>query len=295
MDNKEFSTTFEGFKQVVRNNIYNLIVLAVAVGYIFYGLLRVDETGKTIVQIITDGCLAFFVGYSIGKLMSMQGYSNGSNIPELLDAKKNHSEMVVEVNPNLDRLDEFCKVVNDKDIKDYQICILAGEALKYDDFIEGKYSDYKLKDNKKYSPSQKRAISRAYKPKFRLLTTNDLLRGESIKSRDKNDMGETMKENMFKTDRKALGNKIIYAIIFGYFSINVGENFCWESLIWTAIQVCCFLASGAMRYFNAYMFMKENLVDRYLKQIDYINMFKVWSIQNPRPNNTEVKNDNKID
>ena len=162
---------------------------------------------------------------------------------------------------------------------------MASEALLYSDFEKGEFKDYR-NDKFKYNKYQRKAIYRAYHPKLKQLRSIDIISGETLSYKSKNDMGETQKENEQKSDVKAFGSRIAFALFFGYFGVSLFNGFNWGNLIWTTIQAVTFLGSGLMRYYNSFCFMKEGMVERYRKQTHLLDIFEQWDKHNPR---SEVK------
>lgn len=281
MGDKFVNPFVDKLRQTIQNYMYFLVVIVMCVIYIFYGLLTIDSTGKSILEIFRDGAVNLIFGWIIGKLLSMQGYCDGGRLKVLEDIKEKHTQRTIGINAYVDRIDDFVKARNEEDKKEYQISVLSQEALKYSDFISGKLANYRLKNNN-YTRHQRFAIYRAYHPKIRLLKADDILNGESASYRSKNDLGETQRENAKKSDTKAMFSRIATALFFGYFGISMLDGFNWANLIWTAIQAVIFLSSGLMRYFNSLNFMKDNMVERYKKQINLIDIFEQWNINNPR-------------
>lgn len=277
MENKELD--LNKIRKIAMDGMYVLIVIAISIVYIFWGLLEVNESGKTIEQIIIDGFLTFIVGYSIGMLLSAQGYKNGWNNEQLIEAQKKHREKVQSINDRLDNLEAYLEERHEKKIKALRIQILSEEALSYKDFSEGKYAQYQTDKEfiKTHSKSQLRAIYKAYHCKPKKLKGTDLIKGGMSSSKnDDDELGDTVKEHQAKTQASALGYRIITAIVFGYYGIEMARNFNWITLIWTSIQVVIFLGSGFMRYDSAYSYMKENIKDRYYAQIDILTSFEAW-------------------
>lgn len=279
MDNKPTELDINKIRKIAMDSMYLLIVLAVSIFYIFYGLLKMDETGKSLEQIIADGFLTLIVGYSIGLLLSAQGYKNGWNDEGLLQAQKEHREKVAQINSKLDDLDIYLEERHQKKVQEYRMQLLSEEALSYNDFIEGKYAKYQTDKElrKNLAPSQLKAIHKAYHCKLKKLKATDLIKGDGeYKVSDEDDLGETLSEHKTKTSVKALGSKILFAIFFGYFGIKMAEDFNWMNLIWTGLQVTMFLASGFIKYDSAYTYMKENVKDRYHSQVDLLTSFEAW-------------------
>lgn len=291
--NEKLDNQMDNIRQMFQNYMYFLIVAVMSVVYIFYGLLTIETTGKTIVQIIRDGAINLIFGWLIGKMLSMQGYSDGGRHKYLEKTREEYNAKKAEINSIVDRLEDFVKIRNAQDLKEYQTIVLTSEALKYSDFEAGKFADYRSEEAKtKYNKHQLKAIYRCYHPKLKQLNSSDIITGENLNYKSQNDMGETQKENEKKSDIKAFGSRIAFALFFGYFGVSLLNGFDWGNVIWTTIQAVTFLASGLMRYYNSFVFMKEGMVERYRKQMHLLDIFEQWDKHNPRPNEVTEGNIN---
>lgn len=291
---------FDDLRQNIQNNMYFLVVLIMCIVYIFYGLLTIEATGKSVLEILRDGAINFIFGWLIGKMLSMQGYGDGSRLPVLEKAKETHANRLAMANEYVDRIEDFVEYKNAEDLKRYQMAILSTEGLKYDAFTKGEYSDYRnlkketfsltYKGKRKYNKHQWRVIHLAYHPKIKKLIAGEILSGETVSFKGENDLGETKEQNSKKGDTKAFGSRMMFALFFGYFGVSMMAGFNWANLIWTAIQAITFLSSGMMRYYNAYTFMKDKMVLRYEKQTNKLVEFEQWNKNHPRPIiTTEIK------
>jgi hypothetical protein len=77
----------------------------------------------------------------------------------------------------------------------------------------------------------------------------------------------------------------VTAGVFGYYGIKLIEDFRWELLIWTGIQVVIFLIAGITKFFSAFFFIVDDMRAKKIKKIDNILKFK-----NARGGNKNVAN-----
>lgn len=276
-------------KQQLLEGAYIYVALILSLIYIFYGIVKMEETGKSILQILADGMMSMIAGYSIGRLLSLQGYKSGGKDESLIAVRKQHRDKVESINKHLDKLEEYVKMVNEKRTKEARIVILSEEALCYEDFEKGLYKDYMLKSSKdKYSASQKKALKKAYHYRSQYLSSKILIRsGESNNLDSKKAIGETLEEHQKRENTKQFMSKILFAIVFGYFTIKMVEDLNWFNLIWTALQVVSFLAFGLMKFYSSKIYMQTTLVDRYQAQIDELVSFESWLEKQPKEEKKE--------
>ena len=60
-------------KTFIKNNFLYFVIALASLAYIAYGFLSIEESGKSIVEIIGQGGVVFLVAYLICRLFSMQG------------------------------------------------------------------------------------------------------------------------------------------------------------------------------------------------------------------------------
>ena len=63
----------------VKNNMNTIILILICVSYVLYGMLTVEETGKTIQEIIGSGALSALAGFLIKTSRAKSGIIDGMN------------------------------------------------------------------------------------------------------------------------------------------------------------------------------------------------------------------------
>ena len=63
------------------------------------------------------------------------------------------------------------------------------------------------------------------------------------------------------------------ALLFGYYGVELLENFSWGALIFKLFQVALFLLIGVTRMLRTYFFMTDEYRARIVKKIDLLQMF----------------------
>ena len=131
-----------------------------------------------------------------------------------------------------------------------------------------------LKNTKRSSNTRykKKMFKQAVRVRLTQLTTQDLISNGANKY-DKFDLGDTQKDYLRKSGIGSILSKVAVALIFGYYTIQLISDFSWAVLLWNALQVVTFLAFGIIKYFQAYMFMQNQFVDRTKRQISELKKF----------------------
>lgn len=262
----------ERAKKFFQDNIFFLVVLVTCVGYVLLGLVDIVKKDKSVLEILADGAMALLMGFFIGKLLSLQGVLKGEKSQLYKATVDSHDKLCTEVNGHIDKLDEFCRLKT-KEAEDFiKTNILGQVGIKYTDYLEGKYDHFNRKDLPK---NQYKAIKKAKKVKITALTTEGLMGSYSSKD-DPYNLGDTKEKRLVKDDGRAWITKILTAVLFGYFGVSMITEFSWANVIWTAVQVIVFVASGFGRYVKSYFFVTDDLVNRIKKQDNYLRMFQEW-------------------
>lgn len=280
------------------NNIIYIIVTLISVVFLFSAIFEISETGKTLEEILLNSALILVIGYVITVLLDIQGLFKGGKTEEVIKIKQSHEKVVERVEPYAKDLDTFCEQENIRNLRQARTRILAKAGLNYDECFNenGSAKEVKFecvekpKKDKKKTRSENALIFKEYKEKLanirykkkmfkkavrvRLtqITTQDLISNGANKY-DKFDLGDTQKDYLRKSWIGSILSKVAVALIFGYYTIQLISDFSWAVLLWNALQVVTFLAFGIIKYFQAYMFMQNQFVDRTKRQISELKKF----------------------
>jgi hypothetical protein len=197
-----------------RDNIGFLVIFLTCGAYLLYGLVSIDETGKTVAQIVGDTAVAFLMGYSINRLFEKQGLMSGNKDDRVRGTDKLHSETVMGIADIIDQFDDYAKEKNASAIKIARVSVLLDEGLKYDTYFDqdGGFIESSMPDCvawfKKKTETQKRnriiraTIKQALKVKITPLSSNSVT-SEGGKHLDPYNFGPTVKQYLTKS---ALGD-----------------------------------------------------------------------------------------
>jgi len=265
--------TGEKVKSFLKSNIYIFITILAGVIYVARGLIRVVETGKTPYEILADGLLATLFAFFISKTLGLQGFLRGEREEKVILTRKKHGEIVEEISPYIDRLDDFCVKKTEEVRSIVQSKLLAKEGLVLGDLhnflLEGTVNGY----DKKTIKRRRKLLKKVAKLKITPLTTANLT-GDDGNSEDPLRLGMTKKSYMAKTDAKRIVGKIGTGLLFGYYGVNMITDFSLAQLIWTAIQAIMFIVMGMTAYMQSYFFITDTYRGKIIRKMDYLLMFK---------------------
>lgn len=290
----------EKIRDFFKQNIGYFIVALVSIVYIATAFITVDETGKTIGEIIADTAVVFFLGLFINRVFDLQGMMNGDRDERVQMAIVTHGETVVKISPYIDRLDEWCKLKNEENLKVQRTRVLASEGMRYEDYFneDGSAKDFipdeeKLK-NKTLRKTEKARI-RCFKKALHLkLTpiTAGALTSEGGKKQDPYNFGRTKGQYETQTSVRDIITKICIAGIFGYYGVRLIQDFNYATLIWNGLQVAIFLIMGCIKMYNSFMFVTGEYRTRIVNKTNNLEMFHNYIQSLPKEEvKTEVEDE----
>lgn len=300
----------EKVKDFFKQNIGYFVVALVSAVYIATAFITIDETGKTIGEIIADTAIVFFLGFFINRVFDLQGMMNGDQDERVQKTIAVHGETVVKISPYIDKLDEWCNIKNKENLKLQRTKILASEGMKYSDYFDddgtakGFVPDKdKLKDKllRKIEKAKLRCFKKALHLKLTPLSAGGLT-SEGGKHQDPYNFGRTKQQYETRTSIRDIITKVAIAGIFGYYGVRLIQDFSYANLIWNGLQVVIFILMGCIKMYNSYIFVTDEFRGRAVKKTNNLEMFynyiqslpkeEVKPVEVPVENINEGGNDN---
>lgn len=294
----------ETTKKYLKQYMGYIVIVFACLIYIARGIITIEETGKTILQVLADGSLALFFGIFINIVFELQGIMEGDRNEKVIATNQKHADIVEKISPNIDKLDDWCDMKNKEALKLARVRKLSVNGLKYEDcfdeegvaktpsFIENK-SQVLSKEEKQLLKAKMCCYKKACRIKLTLLTTNSLT-SEGGREYDPYYLGQTKKQYKQKTVILDLVSKLGVSVIFGVYGAKLVKSFSWAFLIWTGIQVVLFLIMGVIKLYTSYMFVVDDHRARTIKKIDNLTKFSDY-IKNANNNQNEDNNETKTD
>lgn len=268
-------------KDFLRQNIGYFVIVVVAVVYICTAFITIDETGKSVGQIIADTAIVFFLGLFINRIFDLQGMMNGDKDERVQKALEVHGETVLKISPYLDKLDDWCEVKNAENLKLQRTKILSSDGLKYSDYFNDDGSakeimpdEAKLKDKnfRKNELLRLHCFHKALRLKLTPLTAGSLT-SEGNKHSDPYNFGLTKQQYETRASLRDTITKIATAFIFGYYGVRFIQDFDYANLIWNSLQVVMFIAMGCIKMYNSYIFVTGDFRSKIVKKTNTLEMF----------------------
>ena len=191
-----------------KRNIYNILIFAISIIFIFKDVIQIQETGKTIPEIVASSVLAFIVGTSLNVIIGKKGLIAGQNTDSYRQMMNTYSSELEKTNDKIDKLDDFCDVKNEKRLKKIQTNILRKAKIRYEDFINKPMEEVcKTKE-------QIKIWKKAEKIHIQLLTADNIL-SETDQRYEKGKKDLTLNEYERKTNTQDMVKKILSICLSG--------------------------------------------------------------------------------
>ncbi len=259
-------------KAFFNNSLGYLAVALVSVIYVLAGMFVPGFTGKSLYTILAEGVTGFILGVSMNYNLKLQGILKGKNSPEMAATRKEHGIIVNDIAPQIDGLEAWCAERNAEALRQKRTRILTGVGMCYATYFREDGTPLEC-DTSTLSKKQKKAYRKALKARITLLSTSSLTcDGESAE--DPYNFGETPAQYQRRTNLTDAFSKLLTAAVFGYFGVDMVENFDAGALVWRALYVALLLALGVSKMLSAYLFVTDTYRGGIIKKINHLQAYK---------------------
>lgn len=296
-------------KEYIMRNVGMLGVVLLSVGYTATALITISRTQKTVQQIIVDGATFLLLGVLLTRLFSLQGIMNGERDRRVVETVTLHGQTVKRIEPFIDRLDAWCELKNAQALKMQRTHILLRNGMKYEHYFdeEGIARGFvaqpfvetlpppppdmlPAKERLAWIEREQKKIDRAralherqeatrlqfYEAALRIKLTplsTCALTGGMVRREDPFYFGRSKHEYEVHSGRQDLILRVLAAIVFGFFSVELLENFSMADLVWKMLQVSIALAMGLVQMYQSHIYVTEEYRGAVIQKIDHLQMF----------------------
>lgn len=256
-------------------NAINFVLFAIILVYALSGLIDIEESGKTPLEILASGFIALILAWSISTLLGQKGINAGQESQIYQATIKQYADYVASVDGHTDEFERFCEEQKVYEKDKIQRSIIAAAGLKWDKvFVDGNFVI-----SKDLNKEEKRAVLRAIKTKVYNMEAGYVLGG--IEQELKSEKDESFTSYQSKEAIKGGLMKIITSVIFGIYSIQLMQEYNWAAVIWKALEVSVWFGFGYMSYFSKYEFVIEKYRKQIISKINLIVRFNDIIKKNP--------------
>jgi len=268
----------------IKSSIWDILIGLAILIYITTGIFQVVETGRSIWEILATGGLAFLFGFSINILFSKKGLIKAEQHPLVLKTNLEHDEVYQKVLPYISASDDWCNIENAAALRIVREQILAKAAMSYSDHFDenGRLKSVSYDIDKTMSKEQvkrvlekRETLKKATKSRISYLTISKLISLDTD-NLDPHSMGKTKRQYEKGVVTTSSIDRLLPAIIVGYFSIQPVFGLTFGHFVWTALHSIMFIIFGYVKYLNSYYFIVDENRLNTKKKIALLNKFLNW-------------------
>lgn len=264
-------TGLEKAIEFFRRNVYNILLVVIIAIFLFKDIVKIEESGKTISEIIASSFLSFAMGTAINFIFAKKGILAGKNTPTYIETMVRYTKEIEKTDSHIEEMDAFCEKKNAQRIKNAQVKILRTERIKYEDFLNKTMEE--ICDTKE----KRKCWLRAQHIKIQYLTADNLL-SETDERYEKGKKDLTINEYERKQNVTDMVTKLLFALIFGYFGVSFVGNY--ENILWGAIQICMWLLMGIGKYIQNYTYITDVYKTKIHRKINLLIEFNTTKGRN---------------
>lgn len=265
------------FSERFRDYIGYVLSLLVVVSYILTAIFALNNTGKSVTQIIVDSFIIFVLGVLLSNTMGHQGLNDGDYNEGVLQAKREHNEMLNLTEPFWYHTPEFCELKNKTALKQERTRILNYVSLRYTDYFDddgvfigklipktGNMDNFVIRQNK--------AIQQAIHLNITQITPSDLIT-ESAKYNDPLGRGRSKQAYLVQSNAKDIATKVATGIFGGVYTARfIGADL--GEIGYRIVIAVILLAFGVVRYYGNYRFVVSENKERTEMATHWLKEFK---------------------
>lgn len=244
-----------------KSNWDNYLLIFGIAAYILFGLLSIDTTQKTPLEILGDGVVAFIVVYILKSWLSKKGIRAGFTSDLFLLKINTYGKKKEEISPYIDEVSPFCEWDNNRRLEIEQRQFLVKYGISLERYKKGEYG------NRADIEEINKGFSKINVYKY---TVTDITNAYDNSTNEK----EIMSKSVSKYEKKQLAGDFVFGLanmfVFGYFTW-VYNGFSWGAIITSSTIVGTGLFMGVIKYFSSYSFIAQDLrgkIENVISKID---------------------------
>jgi len=266
------------FNDLFRDYIGYVLSLLVVLAYILTAIFTLDNTGQTIEEILVNSFIIFVLGVLLSNTMGHQGMNDGELHESVIEAKKEHGELLTQTQPYWHETPEFCELKNTQALRQERERILNFATLRYSDYFDndGRFIGALIDDTDKrlkaFNDRKNNAILKAVKLEITQISPTDLIT-ENAKPNDPLARGRSKTQYLTESNIKDLLLKVLTAIFGGLYTASfIGADF--GEIAYRIVIAIILLAFGVVKYYANYRYMVGENKDRTVMATHWLKEFK---------------------
>lgn len=250
-------------KHKIKSFAIDIVIVLVAVAFIFYGNLIFESKPFNPMEDLMDGILTIVVGLTIKLALAEQGMIKGYDSETFVEENKKYNQSCIDSLDYIEFADDFTQEMIVDRKANYRKTKLQGVRLKYHDFFteSGEIIDIVItKKTKKTSDKsyqkldnefvldrkQRKALDKCYKVSPKVMNLYSEYTNDNTNVNDKETTDTRRRQSVVL--RNVVGT-IGLSLLGVYFAVKIGE-WNWGEFILSCIQVCGFVAGGITQLYG---------------------------------------------
>ena len=184
-----------------------------------------------------------------------------------------HGKAVERISPYIDGLDPWCERQNKEKLRAKRTQILSLGGMRYEDYFDMDSALPLEVDATSLSKERRRIYKRALRARITPLSTSSLT-CDGERADDPFNFGETPEQYQRRTNLTDAVSKMLMAVVFGYFGVDMVDNFDVATLAWRGLYVALMLALGVAKLMNAYLFVTDTYRGNIVKKINHLQSYE---------------------
>ena len=262
---------FNNYKRYLKSIAMDLVVVIVALAYIFYQMITVEPTNLNPLILLAQATMGIICGIVIKQALGENGFSLGYNSDDWAREEKLYNDACTGAISYMDKVDNFYMVEEIERKRNYRRQHLQAIRLKYDQWFDksGNYIGtpemvYKL-DRK-----QRRILKKCINVKIYPL---NLFSQYTISTEQDTKKELTDKRQRANNVAKNTVSAVLIAVIGVYFIPQIKE-WSWASLISATFQVSIWILFGIIQLYTNFNYVVQDKVAILRKKKELICKFK---------------------
>ena len=274
----------------------DLIVVAVAIAYVFYAMVRLEPNYTNPFVLIAQSLMGIICGVVIKQSLGENGFNKGYNSLKWNEEEEKYNQACNTANDYMDRVDNFYIAEEIEKKRNYRIQHLQAVRLKYSKWFdyEGNYIGQK-DDYDKLTRPQKKELNKCIKVKIYVLN----LFSEYATSTEQDTHKEmTDARKRTKNITKNTISATLIAIIGVHF-IPILDSWSWAKFVSSTLQVVLWVLLGVLQLYKNYAYVVQDKVSILKTKKEMIKRFTSGCeqglyIENPYDKENVIANNNNV-
>ena len=259
----------------IKSLAMDLVVVVVALAYIFYQMITLETTELNPLTLIAEAIVGIICGVIIKQALGENGFSKGYNSIKWSEEEEKYNESCNAANNFIDRVDNFYIVLEIEKRERYRRNHLQAVRLKYSNWFD-ENGDYIGNEEsfKALTLRQKLVLKKCIKIKIYVLNLFSQYSTSTEQDTHRETTDRTQRsKNMTKN---TLSATLIAAIGVYFLPIINGWN--WASFISSTMQVSLWVLFGVLQLYTNYNYVvqdkvallrrKKELIQRFIKDCE---------------------------